>query len=386
MTLNHSERVLTALSCHVPDRVPRELYMSPAIKQALQRALGTQDLVAALDLDMSWDQLIGRDPSQYTPDFSRYFDGIPEGATYDEWGEMWYPSGYYHFTGQKKPMAAFASIREIEEYPFPDIDAPYRYASVPARVQAMQASGYPAISAYECGFFEQAHGLRGMDNILMDLLLSPIFAGALLEQIAQRKIGAAVAYAKAGVDIVFLGDDWGHERGLFMSPDTWRTYFKPLLQRQVAAVRAVRPDVLIAYHSCGHIEPLLPELIECGIDVWHSVQPEANDVARLKKLYGQHLAFWGTVGVQSTFPYGTTAEMECTVRERIEIMGRGGGLLIAPAHVIEPETPVDNILAFIHAVDRYGTYPASIRRRRSLSPAEAGAPDSTEIPRQDRER
>jgi uroporphyrinogen decarboxylase len=354
---NHRERILTALSRRVPDRVPRELYMSPAIKQALQQALSVEDLAEALDLDMSWDRLIGRDPSRHTPDFTRYFDRIPEGATYDEWGEMWYPSGYYHFTGQKKPMAAFTSIREIEEYPFPDIDAPYRYVSVPARVRAMQASGWPAISAYECGFFEQAHGLRGMDNLLVDLLQDPPFAHALLEQIAMRKTGSAVAYAQAGVDILFLGDDWGHEKGLFMSPDTWRRYFKPLLQRQVAAVRGVRPDVLIAYHSCGHIEPLLPELIECGIDIWHSVQPEANDVARVKQLYGQHLAFWGTVGVQSTFPYGTPAEMERVVKERIEIVGRGGGLLIAPAHVIEPETPVENILAFIHAVDRYGKYP-----------------------------
>jgi uroporphyrinogen decarboxylase len=354
--LNHRERVLTALSRQVPDRVPRELYMSPAIKEALQHALGAEDLAETLDLDVSWDQLIGRDPSRTTPDFSGYFDHIPDGATYDEWGEMWYPSGYYHFTGQKKPMTGFTAVREIEEYPFPDIDAPYRYASVPARVKAMQARGRPAISAYECGFFEQAHGLRGMDNILADLLLNPGLAQALLEQIAARKIGSAVGFARAGVDIVFLGDDWGHEKGLFMSPGTWRSYFKPLLQRQVAAVRAARPDVLIAYHSCGHIEPLLPELIECGIDIWHSVQPEANDVARVKALYGRHLAFWGTVGVQSTFPYGTPADMDRIVKERIEIMGHGGGLLIAPAHVIEPETPVENILAFIRAVDRYGRY------------------------------
>jgi uroporphyrinogen decarboxylase len=347
---------MAALTRHVPDRVPRELYLSPAVKQALQTAVGNEDLVAACDLDMSWERLCGRAPSIDNPDFARYFDTIPEGASYSEWGEMWYPSGYYHFSGQKKPMAHFASVKELQDYPFPDIDADYRYTAVPAQVEAMKGAGYAAISAYECGFFEQAHGVRGMDNILLDLKADPDFAHTLLEEIAVRKIGSAVQYAKAGVDVLLVGDDWGHEKGLFMSPATWREYFKPLLQREIDAVRAVRPDVIIAYHSCGSIEPLLPELIECGIDVWHSVQPEANDVARVKKLYGQHLAFWGTVGVQSTFPFATPDEMEQVVKERIATVGKGGGLLVAPAHVIEPETPVENVLAFIRAVDKYGAY------------------------------
>jgi uroporphyrinogen decarboxylase len=355
MSMTHRERLLTALRCQVPDRVPRELYLSPAVKLALQQALGTEDLVVALDLDMSWERLCGYAPAARPPDWSAYFDEIPPGATIDEWGEMWYPTGFYHFTGQIKPLAR-AGLRELASYPFPDLGAPWRTADLPARVQAMQRAGYAAISAYECGFFEQAHGLRGMDNFLLDLAANPEFARALLERIAEQKIAAAVQYARAGVDVLLIGDDWGHERGLFMSPATWREFFRPLLQREVAAVRAVRPDVLIAYHSCGAIEPLLPELIACGIDVWHSVQPEANDVARVKRLYGAQLAFWGTVGVQSTFPFATPAEMEEVVRERIATVGRGGGLLIAPAHVIEPETPVGNVLAFVRAVDRYGAY------------------------------
>ena len=354
--MTHRERLVMALRRHIPDRVPRELYLSPSVKQALQVAMGNEDLVAAFDLDMSWERLCGYAASIHQPDFAHYFDTIPEGATYSEWGEMWYPSGFYHFSGQKKPMARFTSIKELEDYPFPDIDAEYRYADLPLKVEAMKRSGYAAISAYECGFFEQAHGVRGMDNILLDLKADPGFAHELLERIAVRKIGSAVQYARAGVDVLLIGDDWGHEQGLFMSPATWREYFQPLLQRQVAAVRAVRPEVIIAYHSCGAIEPLLPELIACGIDVWHSVQPEANDVARVKRLYGQHLAFWGTVGVQSTFPFATPAEMDRVVKERIATVGQGGGLLIAPAHVIEPETPVENVLAFVRAVDKYGAY------------------------------
>jgi len=353
----HRERVIAAFSHKVPDRVPRSLNLSPALKEALQKALGTEDLVAALGLDASFDKVVGRAPSDVETDFTRYFDEIPPGAGYNDWGEMWYPAGYYHFQGQKKPMASFTSIKEIEAYPFPDIHAEVRYAEVPAQVAAVQAEGYPAISAYDPGFFETAHGVRGMQDILVDLLIHPDFSHALLEEIAVRKIGAAVQYTQAGVDILMIGDDWGFQKSMVMSLDTFRTFFKPLLKKEIEAVRAVNPDVIIAYHSCGYVEPVVPELIECGIDVLQSVQPEANDTARLKRLYGDRLAFWGTVGVQSTFPFGTPEEVARVVKERIETMAQGGGLMIGPAHVIEPETPVENVLAFIRAVDEYGVYP-----------------------------
>jgi uroporphyrinogen decarboxylase len=349
------DRVIAALTRNGPDRVPRWLQLSPAVKQALQQAVG-ENLVEALDLDVDYDQTVNRGPSVLQPDFSRYFDEIPPGAHYSDWGEMWYPAGFYHFEGQKKPMASFTTVREIEEYPFPDPDAEYRYAGVPAQVEAVRRQGLPVISGYDCGFFEQAHGVRGMDNVLVDLLINQDFARALLEQIAVRKIGAAVQYARAGVDILFIGDDWGYEKSTIMGLATWREFFKPLLMRAIAAVRAVNPTVIIAYHSCGHVEPVVPELIECGIDVLQSVQPEANDPAKLKRLYGKHLSFWGTIGVQSTFPFGTPADMEEVVRERIETVGQGGGLLIGPAHAIEPETPVENVLAFIRAVEKYGDY------------------------------
>ena len=354
--MTHRERVITALSHGIPDRVPRSLNLSPALKKALQEALETEDLIAALGLDASLDKVVSRGPSSAETDFAHYFDEIPPGAHYSEWGEMWYPADYYHFEGQKKPLASFTTVQEIETYPFPDIHAEYRYTGVSAQVAAVQAEGYPAISAYDPGFFETAHGVRGMQDILVDLLIHPDFSHALLEEIAVRNIGAAVQYAKAGVDILMIGDDWGFQRSMVMRLDTFREYFKPLLKREIEAVREVNPDVIIAYHSCGHVEPIVPELIECGIDVLQSVQPEANDPAKLKRLYGDHLAFWGTVGVQSTFPFGTPEEMERVVKERIETVGRGGGLLIGPAHVVEPETPVENVLAFVRAVDKYGVY------------------------------
>ena len=124
----------------------------------------------------------------------------------------------------------------------------------------------------------------------------------------------------------------------------------------IVAIREVSDSVLIAYHSCGHVEPVVGELADAGVQVLESVQPEANDVARLVREHGDRLSFWGTVGDQSVLPYGTPEEVRQQVRSRIETVGRDGGLMIAPAHVVEPEVPVENVFAFFEAVEEFGRY------------------------------
>jgi len=128
----------------------------------------------------------------------------------------------------------------------------------------------------------------------------------------------------------------------------------PHLAKIIAAAREVRPDIPVAYHSCGSIGFAVEGLIEAGVDVLQSIQPEANDPAKLKREYGDQLAFWGGVGSQSTMSSGTAAEVENEVRNLIETVGDGGGLICSPAHFIEPESPLENIDAFIEAVERYG--------------------------------
>jgi len=184
----------------------------------------------------------------------------------------------------------------------------------------------------------------------MDLAGDPDFAEALLTRIAGIKARKAKANAEAGADIVWIGDDLGTQKALVFSPDMWRRMIRPPLQRIVDAIRSVGRDVLIAYHSCGHVEPVAGELADVGIDVLESVQPEANDVARLKAEHGNRLAFWGTMGAQSTFSHGTADDVRQEVRHRIAVVGRGSGLMLAPAHVLEPEVPAENVTAFVDEI------------------------------------
>jgi uroporphyrinogen decarboxylase len=121
------------------------------------------------------------------------------------------------------------------------------------------------------------------------------------------------------------------------------------MARIIAAARGIKPDLHIFYHSDGDCRAIIPELIEIGVTVLNPVQPECMDPVQLKADYGNKLAFWGTIGTQTTMPFGTPDEIRALVRERIETVGKGGGLLLSPTHTLEPDVPWENVLAFVRA-------------------------------------
>jgi len=143
---------------------------------------------------------------------------------------------------------------------------------------------------------------------------------------------------------------------MLMHPDLWRKHLKPCVKKIVQRSKEAAPDVLVAFHCDGYIEPIVPDLIEVGVDVLQAVQPECMDVAALKENYGDRLAFWGTVGTQSTMAFGTPEEVRTVIRERIATVGRGGGLCVGPSHTLEPPTPWENVVAFFDAVEAFGKY------------------------------
>ena len=188
----------------------------------------------------------------------------------------------------------------------------------------------------------------------MDFVENTEFAVALLDRITLLRRVQAARYAALGPDVITLGDDVGTQRAMLMSPDMWRRWLKPRLASVIAAARSVRPDVLIFFHSDGNIRPIIPDLIEIGVDILNPVQPECMDPADLKRRFGDRLSFWGTIGTQTTFPFGTSDDVRREVRTRAETVGKGGGLFLAPTHYLEPEVPFENIVAFVEAVKETG--------------------------------
>lgn len=346
--------MLTAFRREEPDRVPRHIELSAPLERALKRALGADDLAEFFRYDIR--DFVGYKPTIKRADFSRYpsaraTPNFP-GADLTEWGERWYGGAIAPNT----PMRDFTSAREVEEYPFPDIGEEYRYEGLEDKVRGIKEAGFPAIAHHEPGTFEQLWGLRGLDRTLADLVTEPEFLGPLLERVSDIKAQIAANYARVGVDVVFTSDDLGAQNRMMMNPDTWRRHLKPCVAKIVGAAKRAKSDALVAFHSDGYIEPVIPDLIEVGVDVLQAVQPESMDVAALKSKYGGKISFWGTVGAQSTLAFGTAEEVRQEVRERMVTVGKGGGLLIAPAHSVESPTPAGNVLAFFRAVDEFGNY------------------------------
>jgi len=268
----------------------------------------------------------------------------------DEWGVWWRGGEFHHFAHIESPLRGVQDRARLPQYPWPDLDQPYRFENLRQRVEEWHHLGF-AVAGYAGSVFERSWYLRGLEDLMMDMLTAPETAHFFLERTAAFQKHAAAQFARAGVDIVITGDDVAGQKGLLMSLKTWREFLKPRLAATVRAVKTVSPATYVFYHSDGNVEPVIPDLIEIGIDILNPVQPECMEPAAIKRRYGQRLSFWGTVSVQRTMPLGSPEDVRAEVRARIYEVGRGGGLILAPAHVLGPETPWENIVAFFEAAD-----------------------------------
>jgi uroporphyrinogen decarboxylase len=150
------------------------------------------------------------------------------------------------------------------------------------------------------------------------------------------------------------GDDVANQRAMTMSPESWRHFIRSRWARVYEAARAEKPDIEIWYHTDGNPEAILDELVDIGVTILNPVQPECIDPARVKRRYGSRLVLDGTIGTQSTMPWGTPEDVRRVVAERVETLAGDGALILAPTHTLEPEVPIENVLAFAEAAGTYG--------------------------------
>ncbi len=370
------ERVLTTLRRRQPDRVPYDIngFNREALRLVTEKAGGLDpDAYFGVEKDVAW---VGfKDTGLDLHERYFKFHRLPENSQYsesgigreerkpsvfslNEWGTAFVVGSdvsYDHFVAPEAIVNA-TSIKEVEEYPLSDLDSGYRYRHLKAEVKSIRDKELASVACMPMTIFEVAWQIRGFNELLTDFLVNPDTATCLLDRITDLRIFQAQKFAEAGTDIIHIGDDVGMEHQLMMSPDVWERWLKPRLAKVIRAAREIKPDTIFFYHSDGYIQPIIPDFIEIGVDVLNPVQPECMDPAELKRLYGDRLAFWGTVGIQHTLPFGTPEEVKAEVRERIETVGKGGGLYLSPTHVLAPEVPHANIFAFVEAARKYGKY------------------------------
>jgi len=196
-----------------------------------------------------------------------------------------------------------------------------------------------------------------MEKVMMDLVTNKDFMNAYLDKLMKWIDEAGTRMVELGVDIIWIGDDFGMQDRMLISPKLFREFFKPRYGYLFQKWKGINPQVRIAFHSDGNIEPIIPDFIDLGLDILNPVQPKSMDPARLKRDYGQHLTFWGTVDIQEVMPFGTPEDVVREVKLRLRTVGKGGGLIISPAHNIQSEVPLENILAFYQTAKTYGRYP-----------------------------
>lgn len=340
------QRVRTAIEKREPDRVPFDFWAVPETCAALRNYLG-------VETDEQVLRLLGIDCRLVAPDYVGPAPRVqPDGSYFDAWGTHRRRvandfSTYDEYAGF--PLAHARTIADVETWGgWPD-PAHWNTGTLKDKILALNRET-PYHIRYEVGgIFEWSWGLYGLDRFLIDLKRRPKVPCAIMDCFTELYIAnvtRVLAAADGLMDMVYTYDDVGIQSGLMMSPRMWREFILPRHLRLNAAIR--RYPVKIMYHSCGSVYRLIGAFAdEMGIDVLNPLQPRAAemDMARIKREFGGRLAFHGGVDIQHTLPHGSPAEVQAEVRERCEVLGRGGGYICTSAHYIQADTPLENILA-----------------------------------------
>lgn len=326
------------------------MWIEHGMASRLQEVFPGEDLLEHFRVDV---RDVEPSPTRLRTDFSRYFDRPME---WDEWGRGRVWDETRHYAEYFYPLQGADCAADFEEYPWTDMDHAYRYEDMRERIRKLQDAGYATLATFGETLFELAWQMRSMDALFYDMYHRPELATLLFDHITDRKAYAAARYAESGIDVVKLADDMAMQTGLMMSRETWRQWFEPRLRRVIAAAKEANPEVLIWYHSDGAITDLIPDLIGAGVEILNPIQPECVDQRQIKREFGDRLAFWGGLGVQSVLPFGTSEEVRQHVKQVIEDVGYDGGLVISPSHVVERDTPIENVIAMKEAIDQYGQY------------------------------
>ncbi len=333
--LSKREVIRLVLDGGRPPYVPWSLGLTKEAREKLAGHYGTTDLEAPLGNHLL---KLGSDIG--------FFEPIGRDRVRDVFGVVWDRSidkDIGNVDGCVLPEPT------VSGYTFPDPCEERFFADIPEKLERFP----DRFRVFQIGFslYERAWTLRGMENLMIDMLDRPAFVHELLRAIADyniAQIGRALQY---DIDAVYFGDDWGQQRGLQMGGRLWRTFLRPQLARMYGVVRKAGRFVMI--HSCGDVDELFDDLIEIGLNCFNPLQPEVMDVDELLPRYRGRLAFHGGMSTQRTLPFGTVEEVRAETR-RLLALGAAGGYIFAPAHDVEGDVPLENLLAMIDLVQAQG--------------------------------
>ena len=255
------------------------------------------------------------------------------------------------------PLAHVKRVEDVEAYDFPDPLSGNRYDDAAMYIDKY-GQEYFIWGDVEVTLFALMRNLVGMEKLLLDMADGAPYVDVLADKCQAFSLAVATRLVDLGVDGVWAGDDYGDQNNLLISPAMWRRYFKERHREMYAALKSRNPAVIIAHHSDGAVAKILDEWVDAGLEVINPVQPgvPGHEPADLKLQFGDRLSFWGGIDQQQLLPFGSPEEISSAVKRRVEVLGQGGGYMIAPAHIIQADTPAENLEAFLRAAKLYGKY------------------------------
>jgi uroporphyrinogen decarboxylase len=354
--MKHRERVLTVLSHETPDRCPMQISFTPefASRLAGEMRLGQEKLHNPHGGGNTYEieRLLGEDMLLTSVGWANsYYQDAQEYT--DEWGIGWrsveYTTPYGVGCYTEFCHHPLANDDAIDSYQPPDPTRPELYREAEWTLQNFK-NEYWIVGVTVTTMFECAWALRGYERMLSDFVLNPELAERLLDLPYHYHLVAAKKLTEMGVDMIWIGDDVGAQKAMLISPKMWRKFLKPRMANFIAELKAINPQLKVAYHSDGFIYPIIPDLIEIGLDVLNPIQPASLDPIQLKKDFGNKLCFWGSIDEQHTLPFGTAADVGAEVKTRLETLGKDGGLILGPTHHVQLDTPMENFWAMVNAI------------------------------------
>jgi uroporphyrinogen decarboxylase len=350
--VTNRERFLAFAGFRPIDRVPRHAAFTGSLHKRMTEHLG-KDPYEYFGIGGSGGASLTPPKEFVPPDYSSYHPEYTDGKDgfhIDGNGCGHLNHGFYHFTEYISPLRTAQTFEEIESYPITGNEG-WSDRELRRAGERAHAAGDSA-NIFVGHMYESAWQVRGYQEFLMDLLTRREWAESILDSFCENNLRVAEAAGRAGYDCISTGDDVANQNSMMFSIELWRDVMKPRWAKVIAAARSHKPDIHAWYHSDGNIWDVIDDLVEIGITILNPVQPECVDPVKVRKRFGKRLAFDGCIGTQTTFPFGTPEDVKRTVnRLARDLDAKNGGLMLAPTHILEPEVPPENVVAFFEACD-----------------------------------
>lgn len=364
-SLTSKERVKMAVSHVEPDRPPIQIYLTPEMHAALSEYFRGRPIEEALEVDFrivapagsAGKNLTNAPPGSpsSTPDEGAASEAADQSAgkadVYDGWGVGYSyvknSAGGAYLEATDLTLARIRTMDQMRSYPWPspdDID----YSVIPEQIERVKNYAVCVGSAGMPDIINSVGRGRGMEQVLVDIATEDEVGIAIIDKRVDYYYEYCRRCLEAGqgkIDILCVGEDLGSQKGPTMSPACFDSFFRPRIEKFYKLAHDY--GALAMMHSCGSTRLLQSRLIDMGLDVLDAVQPEpvGMDPEELKAEFGEKLTYCGMISTQQTLPHGTVEQCRAEARHRLDVISKGGGYIFAPAHCIQPDTPVENVLA-----------------------------------------